>query len=107
MPVLLPVNYAIDGDTILVRSEPGAKLDAAARRSPVAFEVDETDAFDHSGWSVLVQGHVEEVTDDPELDRLEHLDLHPWAGEKSHLLRIVPQRMSGRRVSRFARRLSS
>src|SRR4051794_10581978 len=38
-PQVLPMNYAVDGDTVVVRSRPGAKL-RSADGQPVSFEID-------------------------------------------------------------------
>ena len=100
-PLVLPVNYVLDGDTVVFRTAPGTKLDAAMR-SPVAFEVDEIDHTTRSGWSVVIRGVAEEVTSfsGPGVrERLESLPLQPWApGEKAHLVRITPRSITGRRV---------
>src|SRR3954453_2082133 len=56
VPDVVPVNYAMDGDPVLIRSGPGPKLQAAERRDVVAFEVDQIDADAHRGWSVVVHG---------------------------------------------------
>jgi uncharacterized protein len=60
-PVIFPVNYALDGEAILIRTEPGTKLPAADYAN-VTFEVDDIDRQTRSGWSVLVRGVAEEVT---------------------------------------------
>lgn len=98
-PVILPVNYLWHEGGVLLRTAPGSKLDAAAMRSPVAFEIDAFDADYHSGWSVLVTGVLEELDGDDE--RLyEDLPLTAWARDvpRSHWLRIRADRVSGRRL---------
>ena len=101
MPLIVPVNYVIDRDTLVFRSDPGSKLTAAILGAPVAFEVD--DGFDernHTGWSVVVHGHARAVTDPDEKARLQQLPLVPWApGAKTHFVRIEPGVISGRRIS--------
>jgi nitroimidazol reductase NimA-like FMN-containing flavoprotein (pyridoxamine 5'-phosphate oxidase superfamily) len=57
LPAILPVNFALVGAHIVIRTVPGTKLDAAIRRAIVAFEVDSYAADGSSGWSVLIQGH--------------------------------------------------
>lgn len=98
-PLVLPVNYAMDGDHVVFRTGEGTKLDAI--RGPACFEIDGHDRQTRSGWSVVVRGRLEEVTPAQQdlFDRLEHL-AHPWseAGEKSHVLRIVATSIRGRRV---------
>ena len=103
LPVVLPVNYALmDGDVVIQTGE-GTKLEAAMANSVVAFEVDDYDAYDHTGWSVLVQGMAEEIVDPDELDRARAAPLSAWAGPKEHFVRITATRISGRRVAHGAR----
>jgi nitroimidazol reductase NimA-like FMN-containing flavoprotein (pyridoxamine 5'-phosphate oxidase superfamily) len=101
-PTIFPVNYALDGEAVVFRTAPGTKLDHA-ERAPVAFEVDGLDRERREGWSVVVHGRLEEVTqfDASTLGRVSALALYPWAeGAKDHWLRLVPSRVTGRRVSR-------
>lgn len=99
--LIIPVNYGLDGTTIVIRTHPGTTLSAAARAN-VAFEVDEIDVRSRSGWSVLVRGLAEEVG--PEhgpamVERTHAVDVAPWApGEHGNWLRVIPQGISGRRV---------
>ena len=103
LPVVLPVNYVVmDGDVVIQTGE-GTKLEAAMTNSVVAFEVDDYDAYDHTGWSVLVQGMAEEIVDPDELDRARAAPLSAWAGPKEHFVRITATRISGRRVAHGAR----
>src|SRR5829696_3820612 len=37
-PVIFPVNYVFDNGSVVFRTDPGTKLDAAADATPVAFE---------------------------------------------------------------------
>jgi len=100
-PTIFPVNYAVAGDEVIFRTDVGAKLDLALR-GPVAFEVDELDGDRRIGWSVVVLGEAEEITDydNPVVRELRALPLFPWAGgEKAHWVRIRPLTISGRRVA--------
>jgi nitroimidazol reductase NimA-like FMN-containing flavoprotein (pyridoxamine 5'-phosphate oxidase superfamily) len=98
LPVILPVNFAVvDGD-IIVRTTAGTTLDAAAINLVVAFEVDGFDPVERRGWSVMVQGVAEEVTDPGELQRLRREQLVPWTGDEGHFVRIATQVLSGRRL---------
>src|SRR3954471_23813204 len=56
LPVILPVNFALMADGILIRTGAGSLFDQACNRAVVGFEVDGYDAMSHLGWSVLVQG---------------------------------------------------
>lgn len=99
-PTILPVNYRMDGECIVFRTDPGAKL-AAGPRAPASFEIDYFDRAHREGWSVVVSGRLEEVTpyDADAFDRVHSLPVEPWAGgEKAHWVRLVPSRITGRRV---------
>lgn len=99
-PVVFPVNYALDDETVVFRTDEGTKLGAAGR-APACFEVDRFDRRRRTGWSVVVAGRLEEVTayDTATLERVRALAVDPWAGgAKAHWLRLAPGRITGRRV---------
>lgn len=60
-PLILPINYGLDDESVVFLTSTGAKLDAA-RRAPACFEIDGFDRATRSGWSVVVRGRLEEVT---------------------------------------------
>jgi uncharacterized protein len=98
LPVVLPVNYVVDGERVVVRTGAGSKLAAAMRGAVVCVEIDEVDADARTGWSVLVTGVASEVTG-AEAERLSDL-LDPWspsAGE--HVIAITIELVSGRRIA--------
>jgi nitroimidazol reductase NimA-like FMN-containing flavoprotein (pyridoxamine 5'-phosphate oxidase superfamily) len=97
-PVIFPVNYVLDGESIVFRTAPGAKL-AFGPHALVAFEIDYLSREDRSGWSVVVTGQLDELTDDDELERIRRLPLEPWAGGvRDHWMRLVPGIITGRRL---------
>nr|MBA2560754.1 pyridoxamine 5'-phosphate oxidase family protein [Propionibacteriales bacterium] len=55
-PMILPVNYMVEGESILVRTAPYTLL-ADYAVGPMAFEVDRLEPALRFGWSVLVVGH--------------------------------------------------
>jgi uncharacterized protein len=98
-PVILPVNYVVTGDSVLVRARRGGDVDRLTCNIEVAFEVDGTDSIYHEGWSVLVVGRSAHVTGPDELDRLKGLRLLPWASEGRDLfIRIAFDHVTGRRI---------
>jgi uncharacterized protein len=100
-PLIRPVNYVFDERTssIVFRSGAGAKLNRLLASGEAAFEIDEQNLADRTGWSVIVRGVVEEITDQFELRRLERLPLDPWApGARPHWVRIRTRTVSGRRI---------
>jgi nitroimidazol reductase NimA-like FMN-containing flavoprotein (pyridoxamine 5'-phosphate oxidase superfamily) len=97
VPDVVPVNYALDGHDVVIRSGPGPKLQAAERRDVVAFEVDEIDEDGRRGWSVVVHGTAVSLTPGEQ----HHLpaDALPWAsGPRTHVIRIKTSRITGRRL---------
>ena len=101
-PLIFPVNYAMDGTTIVVRTHPGTVL-RSAEHANVTFEVDDIDRRTRSGWSVLVRAQAEEVGDAHRADivaRTEATGVQPWApGEHGRWLRIITHDVSGRRIA--------
>ena len=99
-PLVFPVNYVVDEETVVFRTARGSKLTAAGREAPVAFEVDDVDVDLRSGTSVLVHGTLSEITATEERALASSLPLDTWApGERDHLVRITPQWLTGRRIS--------
>lgn len=100
-PLILPVNYALDGTTLVIRTHAGTILQAAEHAN-VTFEIDEIDRRARSGWSVLVRGQAEEVGEGHRAElvaRTHAAGVEPWApGEKGHWIRIIPHEISGRRI---------
>ena len=98
---ILPVNFAVTGKAIIVRTGPDTLL-AVHACEPVSFEADCLDEDQHEGWSVLVQGRAHKVISEGEVQQLERKTrLEPWAGGARDVwVRITPARISGRRVQR-------
>jgi nitroimidazol reductase NimA-like FMN-containing flavoprotein (pyridoxamine 5'-phosphate oxidase superfamily) len=100
LPEVYPVNFAVDGRTIVFRTDEGSKLRGLGRSPSVCFEADELDVEAKSGWSVLVKGTAREITDSDERRRAEALSLEFWArGVKSRWIRVEPFAVSGRRIA--------
>ncbi len=99
LPAIQPVNFVLDGDDVIIRTGMGSKLAAATRSAVVAFEADQYDADALAGWSVVLVGRAEAVTNDAERRRLAGLGLTPWApGARPHYVRIRPEIVRGRRL---------
>jgi uncharacterized protein len=100
LPTVLPVNFHLDRERILVRTGRGSKLDAALQNAVVAFEVDDFDAIYHSGWSVAVTGVATEISDPAELDAARQEPVARWApaGDEA-VLAISTEFVSGRRIT--------
>lgn len=104
-----PVNYAVDDDTVVVRTDRESELARCVALfsdgTGVAFEIDHVDYETHSGWSVLVGGRISEVDDAEQLRRIENAwSPRPWApGPRDLLVRITPVEVTGRRLGAFDR----
>ncbi|MGX8904185.1 helix-turn-helix domain-containing protein [Streptomyces netropsis] len=98
-PEAVPVNFRLVGDAIVFRTAAGGVL-AGAVGSDVAFEVDRIDEARSEGWSILVRGVAEPVSEPEERQHLsETADPHSWAGGERHTwVRIPLGRITGRRI---------
>lgn len=100
-PMVLPVNHRVDDHTIVFRTGSTSLLEALKDGVQAAFEVDEIDANAEVGWSVLVRGRAHQIHPSAAPAVAERAALHPWApGERDHWIRIVPDQVSGRAISR-------
>ena len=104
-PTILPVNYVLHEGTILFRTGQDSPLGEDLRtgiehaESKVAFEIDELRAATREGWSVLVQGSAHLVDSEAERASIVGLGVEPWAGgEKELFVRVIPSRITGRRI---------
>ncbi|MFF4145573.1 helix-turn-helix domain-containing protein [Streptomyces sp. NPDC001698] len=98
-PGVFPVNYVVDGMTVVYRTDPrGAAVPEPG--GEVSFQVDHVDESRSVGWSVLLAGTAEHVTDPEAVQRLAELPVsEPWAGGVRNLwIRVVPAEISGRRI---------
>jgi len=99
-PEILPVNYILDGDSVLFRTSESSVLNQASLRE-VAFEVDHIDASARCGWSVMIHGHADDIGTaiDPTSERLRQLTLITWAPGQRHRWFVVrPRSITGRRL---------
>ncbi len=100
-PLIFPVNYALDRDVNVIRTDIGTKL-RAAQHANVTFEVDHIDSVHRTGWSVLVRGLAEEVTSEHGeaiIECTRAAGVEPWApGDHGHWMRLIPHAISGRRI---------
>jgi len=95
-PVVIPVNYVMGDECVLVATSPFGSIARHAIAASVAFEVDVLDEVTESGWSVLVRGRADAV----ERDELRDADLpRPWAeGTRTLMVKISTAEISGRRL---------
>jgi len=106
---VFPVNYRLWEDTVVFRTGRSSALDEDLRTGiaqaeyQVAFEIDEIDRHTRGGWSVLIQGHAHHVTSEAERAEVAQTGVSPWpGGAKELFIRIVPTRITGRRIRQDA-----
>ncbi len=98
MPDIVPINFVVDGSSLVFRTAAGSKLFAVTINATVALEVDNW--TETGGWSVVARGLAHEVTADDELTQVEALPLRPWVPTiKQHFVRISVNEISGRRFA--------
>ena len=100
-PIVRPVNYRFDerSQSVVFRTGRGSKFHALTNASRACFEIDECDPRARVGWSVIIAGMTERVTQAHETSRLDDLGLEGWApGPKPHWIRIRARTVSGRRI---------
>lgn len=92
---ITPINYAVDGRTLLFRTAEGNKLLGVVMHSDVAFEIDGMD--DTEAWSVVLRGRARLLEGDEE-HRAERVPLRPWTSTaKYNVVEIAPTEVTGRR----------
>ena len=97
--MILPVNFVVDGDTIVFSTSEGDKLDAVRQNRAITFEVDDVELALQAGWSVLVIGRPEVITDPAQVHRIEQHHLAPWVSLPDRVfVRITATEISGRRL---------
>ena len=104
---ILPLNYRLFQGTIVFRTSQDDTVDEDLRTGiegaefKVAFEIDSINPARREGWSTLVQGTAHHVDTDAERAEVSRAGVEPWpGGERELFIRIVPIRISGRRVRR-------
>lgn len=95
---IFPVNYAVDGESIVLRTAEGSKLVELVISEDVLFEVD--DHTDSDAWSVIVRGKARRLEREAEIAAAEALPLKPMVPSvKRNYVRIEPVSVSGRYFS--------
>jgi nitroimidazol reductase NimA-like FMN-containing flavoprotein (pyridoxamine 5'-phosphate oxidase superfamily) len=104
-PTVLPVNYQFFEGTIVFRTAQDSATDEDLRTGIaqaeylVAFEIDQFDVAAREGWSVLIQGSAHHVESGAERSCVAASGVTPWPdGKRELFVRIVPSRITGRRV---------
>ncbi|MGO9196200.1 MAG: pyridoxamine 5'-phosphate oxidase family protein [Acidimicrobiales bacterium] len=100
-PSVMPLNFVMLTEHIVLRVGPGSILEAAAEEPTVAFEIDRLDhknPDDPQAWSVLVKGTIEVMRDPIVLEEAMSTGLTPLVDEPGEVyLTVRTEFVSGRR----------
>jgi nitroimidazol reductase NimA-like FMN-containing flavoprotein (pyridoxamine 5'-phosphate oxidase superfamily) len=106
-PTVLPVNYRLYQGTVVFRTAHDSPTDEDLRTGianaeyKVAFEIDDFDSEARVGWSVLIQGSAHHVDSEDERASVSQAGVEPWpGGDRELFLRVIPGRITGRRIRR-------
>lgn len=97
LPVIVPVDYGIDGNFVVFRTKPDTRFDKSLIGHVVCFEVDVLDEAGEWHWGVNVTGEAESVYPDADVARLDALGVRvpPW---ETHWVRLPTTLITGRRL---------
>lgn len=97
-PAIYPINYLVDGESIVFRTRPDSKIGNAPLLERVAFEIDGFEPAQGDAWSVLIKGFARFVDGEQEIENADKLPLYPWVdADRSAWVRIIPVEITGRR----------
>jgi nitroimidazol reductase NimA-like FMN-containing flavoprotein (pyridoxamine 5'-phosphate oxidase superfamily) len=100
LPVVLPVNYVVDGDRIVFATEASTIIAAAINSDVACLEIDDHDGFDHTGWSVLVTGHLRELSEEETDEVSKRNPLPLWRPMPApQVIELSIDMVSGRRLA--------
>jgi nitroimidazol reductase NimA-like FMN-containing flavoprotein (pyridoxamine 5'-phosphate oxidase superfamily) len=98
LPAVVPVTFVLASDAIITRTAEDTRLANAADGAVLAFQADDLDPLTRTGWSVVVTGVAEIVTDADERAIVGEL-LDPWApGQRDVFVRVPLTMVTGRRI---------
>lgn len=96
LPAIRPVNHIVDRGQVIIRTNLGTAIGSAAGRGTVlAYEADAIDAATRTGWTVVVTGVAQLITEPEEVARYQGL-LDAWVeGERNCVIRIPAELVTG------------
>ena len=99
---IMPVNFQLDGDSVVFRTTRDSELGRLAPVAEAALEVDELDVETRSGWSVVAKGRIDVIPENFETAAIRFFgkDPMPWAGGVRRLyLRLTWRELTGRELA--------
>jgi nitroimidazol reductase NimA-like FMN-containing flavoprotein (pyridoxamine 5'-phosphate oxidase superfamily) len=101
-PHIIPLNYSVVDEAVIFRTTPFSVLATYGRNAKLAFEVDSFRDELELGWSVVVRGRADVVTDPDELRHIRQVwPPFPWAdGARNQHFRLPFHELTGRSVGK-------
>jgi len=103
-PALIPVNYVLDGESVVFHTSLGGRLNRSLTAMPhgtglrIAFGVVRIDEAAREGWSVMLRGGAHRMSEE---ESAAAPQVESWPeGEREAHFRLTPTSVSGRRVRR-------
>jgi hypothetical protein len=84
LPTIQPVSFALRGEDVLIPTGLGSKMAAGSRGAVLAFEVDDYDLVERTGWNITVIGPSRLISDPDQIRTLDALGVRPWAPASTH-----------------------
>src|SRR6476661_5622347 len=84
MPTIQPASFVVRGNDVLIPTGLGSKMAAGSRGAVLAFEVDEYDLTERTGWNVTVIGPSRLISDPSHVTALNGLGVLPWTPATTH-----------------------
>lgn len=97
-PVVLPVNYAVVDETVVLRTTMVGILGSIDEGQPLAFEADHLDYAYQHGWSVLVRGTAHVLSEGEQEHVRRVCEPRAWASARSRHIALQGAWLSGRRL---------
>ena len=70
LPAIAAVQFAVDGETLVLRVEAGAEWAATQRHAIVAFQTDHGDPFEADSWTVTAVGRLVPISASADTNKL-------------------------------------
>lgn len=101
LPAIRLVNHIVEDGTVIIRTRLAGTV-LAPTGTVVTYEADVIDPHTHLGWSVIITGLAEWVTDARDVVRYERV-LRPWGiGDLDQVIRIRPHLIAGFELAEHA-----
>jgi nitroimidazol reductase NimA-like FMN-containing flavoprotein (pyridoxamine 5'-phosphate oxidase superfamily) len=98
LPMIVPVLFTVQDDTVVAVSPAGSRAIPARKGAIVTLEIDSYQPGTAEGWCVTVIGPAALVSDPADMAALDSLGLAPWAAPRRHYIRIAMARVTGRQL---------